>query len=119
MSAYSILVAARAKIADINHFTQGAFARDKDGVRIHATNQNACRFCSLGAVQASTPKLSGNPKELDHRQYRQAEDVLTTVATSEGYRAVVMANDAGVPEIAHPRILSIFDEAIRIAKDAQ
>src|SRR5260370_21249608 len=42
--------AARALIADEANWTQGAMARDMQGVSVAVCNTHACRFCSLGAA---------------------------------------------------------------------
>lgn len=91
------LVKARELISDPARWTQGAFAVTKSGFRIGVKQDNACRFCALGAVRRFAPEGDFRP-----------ETALHDAAKSLGFGNAVRAND----EEGHAAVLALFDRAL-------
>jgi hypothetical protein len=93
-----ILRAARARIADPAHWTQGASARNHDGKYTNPCNYDAVSFCASGAVYVDLP----------YELYHQAMKALA--GAEHGYiEKVVEYND----NHSHAEIIAMFDAAIR------
>lgn len=50
MNSLDVLKAARELLSKEGSWTQGAFARDKDKGKLWYTDENACSYCSGGAI---------------------------------------------------------------------
>lgn len=87
-----ILVAARAIIADEENWTQGAYAKDKDGTSIGANYSSAVCFCSIGAIY----KITISPFDAMKVLRNHMED------------SIIKFND----EHTHKEVLAAWDEAI-------
>lgn len=118
MKRSEVLKAARELIADEKHWTQGAFARDKDGKGLLASDicsPEAFSFCARGALARV---LNWNPH--DHR-YAQKESELTRliVRAANGNdicnTTVSDWNDSSPHEV----VLAGFDAAIRLAEEEE
>ena len=103
----TVLVQARAKIADPKHWCQRMYARDKRNRRVEATSPEATQWCAIGAVQAVAPS------DLFYAAANLLQESVgsTPVATVNDYRKN--------PEKAHATILDAFATAIREARRAE
>jgi hypothetical protein len=111
------LLAARAKIADKDNWTQHVLARDVYGSEkprnhpladdphwegIDGRDTDACQWCAIGSIQAVTP--------VEHEHY--VHKALTTVAFRlHNGHTIDMVND----DIGHAAVLACFDQAIKDA----
>lgn len=86
-----ILVAARAIIANEKNWTQGAYAKDKDGMSTGVICSNAVCFCSIGAIRKIT--MSSDAMEVLRNHM---EDSI--IAFNDGH--------------THKEVLAAWDEAI-------
>ena len=87
-----ILVAARAIIANEENWTQGAYAKDKDGSSIGVNCSNAVCFCSIGAIR----KITMFPFDAMKVLRNHMEDSI--IAFNDGH--------------THKEVLAAWDEAI-------
>jgi len=96
-----ILKAARAKIADPDHWTQGTSARNHDGKYTNPCNYDAVSWCASGALYSV---------DTSHESYHEAIAALAGIPAPDGavYK-VVEINDNG----SHAEVLALFDAAIR------
>lgn len=99
-----VLIKARALIENSVNWTKGAFARTAGGAMTSPNAPEACRFCSMGAVQ----KITGFDTEAQIHLYRAVGDRLWK--GSNGVGAVSMNDDYG-----HLCVLAMFDKAIEDA----
>ena len=86
------LVAARAIIANEENWTQGAYAKDKDGSSIGVNYSNAVCFCSSGAIR----KITIDPFDAMAVLRNHMED------------SIIDFNDGHT----HKEVLAAWDEAI-------
>lgn len=95
----SLLIAAKAVIADPKHWTQGAFARRANNlVADSASSSDACQWCAVGALRKVDPSHSD--------AYADALCLLSDQTPNRGLVAVF--ND----QVTHGQIMEIFDAAI-------
>lgn len=87
-----ILVAAKAIIANEENWTQGAYAKDKDGSSIGVSCSNAVCFCSIGAIL----KITISPFDAMKVLRKHMED------------SIINFNDGHT----HKEVLAAWDEAI-------
>ena len=87
-----ILIAARAIIADEENWTQGAYAKDKDGMSSGVICSNAVCFCSIGAIR----KITISPF-----------DAMAVLRNHMG-DSIILFNDGHT----HKEVLAAWDEAI-------
>lgn len=117
---YEILVSARGRIADPEHWLKGCEATDAQGSCIPAWHPAACNFCSLGAIQAV---YYGG--DYDRREVQFAVDLYSKLFEPlvcnipEDLRLevtpknqVVAFNDK--PAVTHEMVLKMFDDAIAL-----
>lgn len=97
-TAKQILIEARAKIADPEHWTQGAFARNYTGSPCPARSGTAVRWCAVGAVLVFS-------YEEGLRQSRAAELAALHDAME---RDIADFNDTHT----HEEVIAAFDRAI-------
>ena len=101
MNALDVLKAARVRITEPEHWTQGAFARDAGGAEVLLANDvNATCWCAAGAVSVSAG-LFGRVL------YESAIKELRRTITGSGF-AIGDYND----EHTHAEVLAVFDKAI-------
>ena len=96
-----ILVAARAKIAQ--GWCQGAYAKDAKGEATESLSPDAERWCSAGAITASTGANDFFAREAARDAFVKAIDAGN----------LALWNDA--PGRTQAEVLAVFDEAIRRA----
>lgn len=97
-----ILREARARIADPEHFTQGAAARSAKGRQVKATSPRAVCWCASGTVAAC-----GLPRDME----RRVEDYLYLAAHDLYRQGLICVNDFK----GHEAVLAVFDRAIEAA----
>jgi hypothetical protein len=103
MNLLDLLRAARAKIAEKEHWTQGAYARDRFGHLADTDQAEATCWCSIGVLWAVAPNGSPGAPYVPN-----AVDVLGAVAKKRGYTNAIGLNDAS----GHKEVLSMYDAAI-------
>ncbi len=103
MNLLDLLRAARARIAQKEHWTQGAYARDRFGRLADSREAEATCWCSVGVVWSVAPNGSPGAPYVPN-----AVDVLNAVARRRGYTNAIGLNDAAT----HPVVLAMYDEAI-------
>lgn len=87
-----ILAYARNIIANEKHWTDGAFARTKDGEDTHPLDYDAYRFCAQGALWRANYELTGSdrrPTVLSRHRYNQ----LGRTNECKGHAAVLKLYD--------------------------
>jgi len=94
-----ILIAARDRIKNPTHWTQGCSARDEHGERIDATDRHARTWCAFGACVAA----SG-------RDYHDAFQVLNAASRNLFGMGIVTLNDT----MEHADVMRAFDQAIEV-----
>lgn len=99
MTPKEILIAARAKIEAPERWTQGKFARAKNGACIGPQTAGAVRWCSIGAIISV-----GDLPSYD----------LLLAAIGGEWNTVAEWNDA--PNRTHAEVLAAFDRAIATAE---
>ncbi len=107
MKASEILVAAKAKIAQPENWTKGAYARDAEGSLAETNSSEAFCFCMVGALQSVDDR--------EHHYARRAVPFLTRVVCelSPTDSWLTTFNDTH----EHHEVLQAFDVAIRLAQD--
>jgi hypothetical protein len=99
MNAVEQLTAARELIADPEHWTQGAFARDDHELACSSRDPNAQRWCAWGA--------------LVHIPTSLMPDIFLLRAAQDLYQASPqVVND----QLGHDQVLRMYDRAIKLAK---
>lgn len=97
-----VLQSARARI--IRGWTQGAFARNREGIRQQATEPGGVCWCAVGAIEAST-----SCEILRESAVEALSRVVRSVG--EGCRGrVYMWNDS--PRRSRHQVIAAFDRAI-------
>lgn len=94
-----ILIKARALIADPKNWTNGHYARDKDGNPVDHRSEEATCFCSKGAFNRVLPS--------DYRHWNVAYNILTQFMDGN----VIYYNDSHT----HDEVMSAWDHAIKEA----
>ena len=108
MSAADLLLAARAVLAEPEHWTQGHEAVTASGAVIGCVSKAAHRFCMAGAlIRAHWDTHTGESAYDDAYRHLMRATCSTVTAF----------NDA--PHRTHAQVLDAFDAAIRLAKDAE
>lgn len=104
MNAVEILKAAKVKIENPADWTQGDFARDKEGRGLgNGYDSRAVCFCTLGAIEAVTGS--------DFFRAYDAYDAIDKAASAAG---AANYND----NHTHTEVLELFDKAIKLAQAA-
>src|SRR5271157_367283 len=108
MNTKQTLTAARALIADRDHWCQGAHCRAQDGEPVSPHAKSAHAYCAEGALIRITGGLTNS-------DYVQATDLLAD-SSSRLFRvySLVSLNDglSIYEEGAHGAVLRVFDDAI-------
>lgn len=102
MASAAILRAARARISDPSKWTQGAFARDAEGLEREPASKWAVCWCALGSLEVEFPFGGGF---MERTALRRA---VAVVAPGLPQLSVEQVND----RFDHATILAVFDEAI-------
>lgn len=103
MTVKEVLIAARAKIAPIENWTQGSFAKNKNGSPVLETSESACSFCSAGAVYLACRELEGGYPAFMIPSLNALDELSRAMGQSVGH-----FNDTHT----HAEVLAKFDEAI-------
>lgn len=101
MKKSEILIKSKELISNPKNWTQGMFARDEYGTPVPSISENACSWCSAGAVI----KVANN--------IYVAISLFALLEKSIS-RAIAPFNDN--PESTHEDIMNMFDKAIELAK---
>lgn len=99
----AVLSAAKDIIADPRNWHIGYFARNTWGRHVPSSSEEACAWCSFGAVELAVHKLGGGP---EHCAAPKA--MLNEVAISLGHPSMPIMNDSE----SHNAIMTAFDLAI-------
>ncbi len=100
--AQNVLIAARWLISDKKAWLQNCLAEDKYGVTVSVLDDDACKFCSIGAVLA-----------FENTEYLPLSNIGFTIrnALSESMQdSILNFNDADGRK--HKEVLEAFDRAI-------
>lgn len=102
MTTSQILREARKLIEKPENWTQGAYARDKDGNEVDVCDDAACCFCSMGAVAlAAGGQQNGALARMELTKFTLA--------------GVAAFNDV----YSHAEVLSLFSKAIAAAEASE
>ncbi len=85
----ALLRAARQRIADPKHWTQGAFARDAKGRSVEPRSDAAVCWCALGALDAVSPSFDSETKWAAHLYL--GVDILAVNDSNAGTHGKVLA----------------------------
>lgn len=105
MNAKEILIAAKAKIATPETWTQGTFARDARGGVTYEADPAAVCWCSLGALSLVSQNASG-------KLYLRAHGELYQSFEAAGFQSISKGNDW----LSHPEVMACWDKAIASAE---
>ncbi len=103
MTPLRALIEARKLLNAKSRWTQGAFAKTKEGNVIGPNTNNAACFCSLGALYHVAPTA---PKARN-----KAEILLNNICLTLHFQPIVSFND--YYHITHKDVLKVFDTAIK------
>jgi len=103
-----LLEAARARITDPAHWTQGVLARDANGINCAflSSGDPVC-WCALGSLNMSAETLHAN-----QRTYQSANCEMVAAAQRMHERTISTVND----KCGHEATLRMFDDAIKHSK---
>ena len=108
-----VLIKALELIQDQDHWTQYAFARDRQGRMISPQSPDAVKFCAFGAIECASGIKPLSPGWNEYTSY------LNAVAANLFNESMVMVNDDnGNTAEVHNRVIQIYEEAIRNATDS-
>ena len=96
-----ILIGARELISDKTNWVRKVYALDNLGREVTPTNENACKWCSYGAIY----KIAGGVDYPARHKLRQASSILygdTPVGVND-YQS-------------HADVIKMFDKAIELAR---
>ncbi|MBD9544279.1 hypothetical protein IB276_33070 [Ensifer sp. ENS04] len=103
MTPLDLLTEAQKLIRDPKHWTQGVYARNKDGNEVSSRNPDAVCFCSMGAIYVAAGE------HLYEKPHLEAVRLLNTVIDI----------DAGIPRFndthTHEEVMELFDRARELA----
>ena len=98
MTTRETLIAARRLINDPNNWIKGHLAQNASGTAVDPTDESACKFCAVGAIQAASPML-------DNEQWAVSEiEFVNRIA-------LLWYND--YQSTTHQDVLVLFDKAIK------
>ena len=100
MKTREILVAARELISQPERWTQGAYARDLNGLRVSPGGPNAVCWCAIGAMA----KVAG----LSSGEMEDSRAAITLELAAESNGVIAEWNDAS----DHESVVEAFDRAI-------
>ena len=103
MKASRILKKARKLITNPKRWTQGASAKNKEGISVSAGGPLAKQWCAIGAIMKCNPIVVGT------YDYALASDFFRRAVDSP---SVSEFND----DHTHEEVLEAFDKAIELAK---
>lgn len=105
------LIQGKSLIQNPEHWTQGAFARNREGDRRWSNDEDAVCFCSLGAVSRVTNRLEDRTDPQGNDIYYHITHYLETAMGEP----VSTFND----EHTHTEVMAMWDKAIEAAKRAE
>ncbi len=109
MKPKEILIAARARIADPEHWIKGHMAEDTIGNEVCTDHVNAYRFCAVGALKSVLHKVvKTHKREFKLNEYLSGK--LMSYIESKEFKGVPDFNDS--PNTTHADVLAMFDKAI-------
>ena len=119
-----ILTEARQLIAEPEKWTQGAFARDRDGGAVDAEAEEARSFCAYGALLKASFNLAGKPHltASDHASRRYAIDAIDALDVLIAGAGILLSEGEGEDDAVrdwndadcrgHEEVLAAFDNAL-------
>lgn len=113
MNTQELLIKAKAIIADPAHWTQGTYAKTDKGLRTDTVASDATCFCSIGACYKVTGTSLHDDEQVAQERISGAWTLLDKAA--DMYGGIVQVND----HYSHDLVLTMFDEAIRLAGEPQ
>lgn len=102
-TAKDLLVCARELISDPARWTKGSYATDASGDYTQISNENACRFCAVGAIYRCGYEVVENRIKVENQARRLMWEIV-------GERNLASFNDH--PSTTHAMVLDAFDRAI-------
>lgn len=116
-----LLKGARKRITDIEHWYQGSYAIDHNGMQLKPTAPEAYAFCALGSLyrsahQDSEQFLYGPAATANAYLEAAARDLFgfDIVSLNDGYG--FFGEEDPDPDHVHAQILKVYDKAIERAK---
>ena len=108
-TARNVLIRARARIADREHWTKGTLAADGDGNEVLPKSRRAVRWCALGALYRVTSPVKG------HRSASEllAAEIHGGPAFGDADYRITEFNDSHT----HKQVLALYDRAIKATED--
>lgn len=101
MKTSEILIKAKGLIKNPDNWIKGAIARNKDGITYeNALSPEACKFCSIGAIQRITGKVNFS------------EDALRALRMQTAKLGVDVVSYNDSPRTTHKMIMALFKKAI-------
>lgn len=116
-STKKLLIEAKALIADKKNWTKKAFARTEDNASVEIQSDEACKFCSVGAVVKAAGERNADAcfiGRFNSSPYK-AFHLLDNEAAKFGdctFTSLVGLNDYG----SHEDVMQVFDNAIKACK---
>lgn len=112
MNALEILIAAKAKIENINNWCRIVYATDNKGQSIHYRQPSACKFCARGAIGSVSPLPIISPTDCKlHPDEHKAIRIINEVSFDNyGLISIIAVNE----DIGHSAVMNCFDKAIKI-----
>jgi hypothetical protein len=98
-----LLVEARALIAERKNWISGAYAQNEHGREVNPRSEQACKFCSLGAIQRAYANRNIVDPSVGLFVDYEARHALEKVVGS-----IALFND----KHGHPQVLAAWDKAI-------
>jgi hypothetical protein len=102
----TVLINAKALIADPKNWTQGVFARNADGYSTGVHEEDAICFCTLGAIAVA----GDNQKWAQQIAINTLSKIITVNASNDAV-SVGAFNDTHT----HEEVMELFDKAIKEA----
>jgi hypothetical protein len=99
----AIIRRAREIISDPKRWTQGTYARDKDGAAIHPYDDSATCWCALGALARAAIELNAQPGDgsaATDRLINCSQRFVGSVNDHDGHAAVLSLFDKALAEVA-------------------
>ena len=117
-TALEILECAREKITPIENWAQGHMAEDSTGDSIDPYDEEACKWCAVGALYACTWRSDMEEPDGDIENddaYQEADQLLNNIAHTTYGVGLVSVNDGVFESVdgePHVLVLKLFDAAI-------
>ena len=105
MAVLETLKVARKRIAKEEHWTKGAFARNKEGSRVFPKSRSACCWCILGAIR----------KEIKYNETEMPAIEVLQEHLPSPYLYVGIFHDHD--KTTHKDIIDLLDRAIKAEEE--